>query len=158
MATIPFRRLSNGVLMRSLPAGYVAPETRKTLTPEEKTARAEARKAERLKEKRLTEIGTDYRDRYETDYPKRAKEDEIVNRLVKREIGSIENYDIIDRVRRTITENGIRRAALVVVVMYRLEGAAARDYGLPEGDSVEDIVSYTVYRDANNPAKLRITF
>lgn len=160
MAAIPFRRLSNGVLMRSLPVGYVETEPRKRLTPEEKTARAEARKAERLNEKRLTVIGTGDVYRYETDYPKRAKEDDVINRLVKKELAdsSIDQYDIIDRQRRVIKENGIRRAALVVTVMYRIEGDAALDYGLPEGESVEDTLSYTVYRDAEKPAKLRITF
>jgi hypothetical protein len=159
-AAFVFRRLPNGVLCRSLsPSEAVEARAReekrsRRLSPKEKAERAEARKIERLNEKRRINIGFANEDRYYTELSRNAaKEAETVTKLVKAEIGgSLSKYDITDIFRKTFLIDGVKVAGLEIRVLYEI--TADDDLGLETGTS--DAIYYEIYRNPANPAKIEI--
>lgn len=153
--TATFRRLPNGILHRVVTPEMREAEARKAY---EKSAEAKAaRKAERLAEKREADIiAPDYIPAYLRE-PEEYKNAERIGELVAREMKTVgEAYDIIDREATEIRREGVKVAAVRILVMYRLEGEYALDHGLEEGESVEDTVRFIVYRDPAKPRTLRI--
>lgn len=150
--TPQFRRLPNGILHR-----VITPEQREAAERKahEKSAEAKAaRKAERLAEAREADI---IASSYFRSTPEEFRNAERINTLIAREMKSVgEAYDIIDREATEIRREGVRVAAVRILVMYRLEGEAALDHGFEEGESVEDTVRFIVYRDPAKPRTLRV--
>lgn len=143
MMAIPFRRLPNGIPYRVLSAYEVeAEKEREALKAYRKTPEYKAElKEARLQEKRDVEIDR-YHDR------------DAINRLINGEMGTKE-WDIIESRETYSTREGKRVSGLRVAVMYKVSG---EDFGLEEGEEMEDVIRFSIYRDPANPSKLRISY